>query len=99
MNNILEATFSKPIKKLFFVGIGGSSMSGLAGIAKEQGFEVEGSDMVESPYTERLIKSGIPVHIGHTDHNIPEGTDLVIYSAAIHADNPDMQRAEELCIP
>lgn len=99
VKNILEQEFNRPIQKIFFIGIGGSSMSGLAGIAKDQGFTVEGSDMVESTYTDKLTKNGIPVHSGHNDHNIPEDTDLVVYSAAIHADNPDMVRADELGIP
>ncbi len=99
MKDILEKEFDRPIQKIFFIGIGGSSMSGLAGIAQAQGFTVEGSDMVSSPYTEKLNELGIKVHIGHNTHNIPDDTDLVVFSAAIHAENPDMVRADELGIP
>jgi UDP-N-acetylmuramate--alanine ligase len=95
----LEKRFHKPIHKLFFIGIGGSSMSGLAGIALDQGFEVEGSDMVESSYTGKLKDRHVIIHIGHSKTNIPDDTDLVVFSAAIHPDNPDMVRARELNIP
>lgn len=74
-------------------------MSGLAKIAQSQGFEVEGSDMVASGYTDKLIERGIPVHIGHHKRNVPDDTDLIVFSAAIHEDNPEMTRARELGIP
>lgn len=99
MKEILKAKYNKSIDKLFFIGIGGSSMSGLASIALKQDFKVEGSDMVSSSYTDKLQSLGVEVHIGHNYHNIPEDTDLVVYSAAIHDDNPDMQRARDLNLP
>lgn len=74
-------------------------MSGLAEIALEQGFVVEGSDMVRSNHTAELISRGAVVHIGHDLNNIPDDTDMVIYSAAINDKNPDMIRAKELNIP
>src|SRR5665647_1778705 len=86
----LEKKFNKPIHKLFFIGIGGSSMSGLATMSLSQGFSIEGSDMITSAYIEKLEGLGIPVHIGHDYNNIPLDTDCVIYSAAIHEANPDM---------
>lgn len=95
----LEKRFGRPVNKLFFIGIGGSSMSGLAGIALDQGFQVEGSDMVESSYTGKLKARHVIIHIGHKYENIPEDTDLVVFSAAIHEDNPDMIRAKDLGIP
>jgi UDP-N-acetylmuramate--alanine ligase len=95
----LEKKYNRPVNKLFFIGIGGSSMSGLAGIALDQGFQVEGSDMVESSYTGKLKARNVKIHIGHQYDNIPEDTDLAVYSAAIHEDNPDMVRARDLGIP
>ncbi|MGL4283361.1 UDP-N-acetylmuramate--L-alanine ligase [Eubacterium aggregans] len=99
MKKELEKTFHKPINKLFFIGIGGSSMSGLAGMALDQGLSVEGSDMVESSYTGKLKERDVIIHIGHNYQNIPEDTDLVVYSAAINDDNPDMVRATDLGLP
>lgn len=99
MKEFLQKTYNRPIEKIFFIGIGGSSMSGLAGIALDQGFAVEGSDMIESAYTGKLKERGVTIHIGHAYDNIPEDTDMVVYSAAIHADNPDMVRAKDLNLP
>lgn len=95
----LKKTFNRPITKLFFIGIGGSSMSGLATMSLAEGFEVEGSDMVASAYTEKLEGLGLTIHIGHHYDNIPLDTDCVVYSAAIHDDNPDMKRAHDLGLP
>ncbi|WKY47351.1 UDP-N-acetylmuramate--L-alanine ligase [Eubacteriaceae bacterium ES3] len=95
----LEKACNRPVHKLFFIGIGGSSMSGLATMSLTEGFTVEGSDMVSSGYTEKLENLGVTVHIGHDYNNIPADTDCVIYSAAIHEDNPDMVRATDLGLP
>ncbi|MEG0508389.1 MAG: UDP-N-acetylmuramate--L-alanine ligase [Eubacterium sp.] len=99
MKKLLTKKFNRPIEKIFFIGIGGSSMSGLAGIALSQNFKVEGSDMIESSYTDKLKQNNVIIHIGHNYNNIPEDTDLVVYSAAIHANNPDMVRAKDLDLP
>ena len=99
MKSQLEKKFNQPINKLFFIGIGGSSMSGLASMALSQGFTIEGSDMVTSSYVEKLESMGVKVHIGHNYENIPTDTDCVVYSAAIHEDNPDMIKATDLNIP
>lgn len=95
----LEKKYNKPINKIFFIGIGGSSMSGLATMALSEGFVIEGSDMVPSPYTEKLKTLDVKIHIGHAYDNIPKDTDCVIYSAAIHDDNPDMIKATDLGLP
>jgi UDP-N-acetylmuramate--alanine ligase len=95
----LEKTCNRPVHKLFFIGIGGSSMSGLATMSLHEGFSVEGSDMVASGYTEKLESLGVTVHIGHDYNNIPADTDCVVYSAAIHDDNPDMVKATDLGLP
>ena len=71
-------------------------MSGLASIALEQGFIVEGSDMIESSFTKKLEDKNVKIHIGHDYDNIPLDVDLVIYSAAIHPNNPDRQKANDL---
>ncbi|MBQ7061046.1 MAG: UDP-N-acetylmuramate--L-alanine ligase [Clostridia bacterium] len=84
--------------RVHFIGIGGCSMNGLAQILMDRGFEVQGSDRTTSPFTDRLAEVGIPVFIGHDPKNV-EGCDTVVYSAAIHEDNPERMRAKELGIP
>ena len=86
------------VKKIHLIGIGGCSMNGLAQIFRARGFEVKGSDKAVSPFTERLGELGIPVTIGQKAENV-EGSDLVVYSAAIKPDNPERARARELGIP
>ncbi|MFR2149398.1 MAG: UDP-N-acetylmuramate--L-alanine ligase [Christensenellales bacterium] len=80
------------------IGIGGSSMSGLAGMLVKLGVRVTGSDSARSYTTDALEQSGIHVFIGQRAENV-DGADLVIYSAAIAKDNPERMRAEELGIP
>lgn len=99
LRNALSELYNKRIQHLFFVGIGGSSMSGLAEIAKMLGFDVCGSDMCDSFYTNRLRINGIFVAIGHQVKNLPSDTDLLVYSAAIQDDNPERVHAKELGIP
>ncbi len=87
------------IKKIYFIGIGGTSMSGLAMMSLANGFEVSGSDMRPCVYTDKLKAKGIEVFIGHNADNVPEDADLVVYSSAIHLDNPEITRAQNLNIP
>lgn len=86
------------IKNIHLIGIGGCSMNGLAQILRARGYNVKGSDSAESPFTERLKELGVPVAIGQKAENV-EGSDLVIYSAAIKPENPERVRARELGIP
>ena len=81
-------------KKLHFIGIGGISMSGLAEIIFNKGYKVTGSDMKHSLTTDHLEEIGIPVYYGHNATNIEEDVDLIIYTAAIHEDNPEIQEAK-----
>jgi UDP-N-acetylmuramate--alanine ligase len=76
-------------RRLWFVGIGGAGMSGLALVAREWGAEVAGSDRARSSYVERLEAAGIPVAIGHDAANVPEGAEVVV-SSAIAPDNPEV---------
>ncbi len=85
-------------KHIHFVGIGGISMSGLAILLKSQGHEVSGSDIKESNLTDKLKSHGITVYIGHSPSNIT-GSDLVVYTAAVKLDNPELASAKELGIP
>lgn len=85
-------------KKIHLVGIGGTSMNGLALMFREKGFSVQGSDGTTSPFTKRLEELGIPVMIGHSADNLGDA-DLLIYSAAIKPGNVERAEARRRGIP
>ncbi len=95
--NELNETLGR-VTKLHFIGIGGISMSSLAMIAKARGFEVTGSDRQRSEATEKLEAAGIKVIYAHEADNV-EGCDAIVFTAAVHDDNPEMARAIELGLP
>lgn len=90
--------FNKP-EHIHFIGIGGISMSGLAEILLGAGFPVSGSDMKPSPLTKQLEEKGAKVFYGQCAENISADYDCVVYTAAIHADNPEFARCVELELP
>ncbi len=90
--------FRKPIH-IHFIGIGGISMSGLAEIVLKEGFSVSGSDNKASDLTERLKAHGARILIGQRAENITDDIDLVVYTAAIHPDNPEWSAAQAAGIP
>ena len=90
--------FKKPIH-VHFIGIGGISMSGLAEILLEEHFTISGSDMNESDMTKKLSSLGANVMIGQKASNITDDIDLVVYTAAIHEDNPELKAVREHQIP
>ena len=85
-------------KRIFLIGIGGSSMSGLAEMLIDQGYQVSGSDRDEGYLIGEVRRKGAEVFIGHRAENV-RGADLVVFSAAIHPENPERQEAERLGIP
>ena len=85
-------------KKIHMIGIGGVSMSGIAEILNHLGFSVTGSDAASSEYTERLIEHGIQVNIGH-ELNLVSQADLVVYTAAIPPEDPELVQAKKSFIP
>lgn len=87
------------IKKTYFIGIGGIGMSALAQMMKHDGVKISGSDRAESPVTEMLEKKGIRVVIGQKAENVPEDAEIVVYSDAVPAENPESVRAKKLGIP
>ena len=93
-----QINFKKPIH-IHFIGIGGISMSGLAEILLEEHFTISGSDSQKSPLTEKLTNAGAKIFYGQRASNIEEGTDLVVYTAAIHEDNPELAAAKAAGIP
>ena len=94
----MEIDFNKS-QHVYFMGIGGISMSGLAGILLSRGFKVSGSDRAPSELTDMLEKEGATVNIGQRASNIKDDIDLVVYTAAIHQDNPEFIRCKELNLP
>lgn len=90
--------FQNPVH-VHFIGIGGISMSGLAEVLLDRGFRVSGSDRSRSPLTDRLEEQGAAIFYGQRASNIKEGTDLVVYTAAIHPDNPEYKAAVDAGIP
>ncbi|HEX9061667.1 MAG TPA: Mur ligase domain-containing protein, partial [Clostridia bacterium] len=89
---------SPEIKKIHFIGIGGISMSGLAEILSSMGYQISGSDIKPSNITEKLQGMGAQIYIGHSRNNI-KNPDLVIYTAAVKEDNPELIAAKDLNIP
>lgn len=77
---------------IHFIGIGGISMSGLAVILLQRGYKVSGSDRQKTHITDKLEKLGATVYEGHNAENIM-GADLVVHTAAVHMDNPEIQEA------
>ncbi len=81
------------IKELFFVGIGGSGMSGIAEILHNLGYKISGSDIKESEVTRRLEEMGVRISYGHSPDNI--GTaNVVVISSAVGSDNPEVIEAK-----
>ena len=85
-------------KNIHMIGIGGISMSGIAAILQNWGFNVTGSDTSDSEAVQLLLKKGIKVVIGHSIEDVA-GSDLVVYSAAIKQDDPEILEAKRLNIP
>lgn len=85
-------------RRIHFIGIGGSGMSGLARIALADGIEVSGSDSKESTVLTALTALGARIFHSHSAENL-DGVDIVIYSTAIAATNPEMRAAVERGIP
>ncbi|PKL89229.1 MAG: UDP-N-acetylmuramate--L-alanine ligase [Ignavibacteriae bacterium HGW-Ignavibacteriae-2] len=90
--------FQQVIKKIHFVGIGGIGMSGIAEILLNQGFEISGSDLMESEVTDHLKSLGITIYKGHSPENLKDA-DVLVYSSAVNLANPEVKEASERKIP
>ncbi len=86
------------VKRIHFVGIGGSGMSGIAEVFANLGYTVTGSDIADSAVVRRLRGLGIRIVIGHAAQNV-ESADAVVVSSAVKPDNPEAARAREAHIP
>jgi UDP-N-acetylmuramate--alanine ligase len=86
------------VKRVHFVGIGGSGMSGIAEVMLNLGFEVTGSDLADGAGTRRLRTLGADIRIGHDGSNVSTA-DAVVTSTAVKADNPEVAAARARRIP
>lgn len=96
MNEISKVL--QTVKTIHFIGIGGSGMCPLAEILHSKGYTLQGSDNNESSIVDRIRKMGIKVMMGQRAENI-EGAEMVVYSAAISKENPELKAALESGIP
>ena len=90
----MDKTTLSTINKAHFIGIGGISMSGLAQILHCGGVKVTGSDISESELISHLRSKGIKISIGHSGGNVEADSSLVIYTAAVREDNPEIAAAK-----
>lgn len=86
------------IRKIHFIGIGGSGMSGIAEVLLNLGYQVSGSDLSDSATLRRLASLGIETHVGHVASNVKDA-DAVVTSTAVKSDNPEVLAARERHIP
>ena len=86
------------IRKIHFIGIGGSGMSGIAEVLLNLGYAISGSDLSDSATLSRLAGLGIQTHVGHSADNVRDA-DAVVTSTAVKADNPEVLAARERHIP
>lgn len=93
-----QIDFHKPLH-VHFIGIGGISMSGLAEVLLGENFTISGSDAKESPLTKALEAKGVTVYYGQRASNISDNVEVVVYTAAIHPDNPEFACAKEKGLP
>ncbi len=95
---LIEIPEMRRIQHLHFVGIGGSGMCGIAEVMSNQGYRVSGSDIAQSPVTQRLQDIGIEIFIGHDSRNIAHA-DVIVVSSAIDRSNPEIKAALKARLP
>ena len=86
------------VRHIHFVGIGGAGMSGIAEVLHNLGYVVSGTDLNESNTTRHLLNVGIKINLGHHERYV-NGSDVVVYSSAVPAENPELQSARQKRIP
>ena len=94
----MEDKIIEGVKRIHMIGIGGSGMCPIAEILHSKGYILTGSDNNESDPLKRIKALGIKVFMGHNPENV-DGAELVVYSAAISKDNPELVAADKLGIP
>src|SRR5262245_25463570 len=83
---------------IHFVGIGGIGMSGIAEVLLTLGYRVSGSDLKESPTTQRLAGLGAEIYVGHHKDHV-QGVSVVVVSSAVRPTNPEIAAAHERGVP
>lgn len=86
------------IRRIHFVGIGGTGMCGIAEVLANQGYQVSGSDLSEGDSTRRLERLGCRIFMGHAAGNV-EGAQVIVVSTAVSPTNPEVVAAKENGIP
>jgi UDP-N-acetylmuramate--alanine ligase len=86
-------------RSIHFIGAGGCGMSGIAEFVLNEGGAVSGSDVKAGAATDRLARLGAAIRIGHEAGNIPHEADLVVHSAAVKDENPEMVEARRRGLP
>lgn len=95
---IRQQTLLRSVKRVHFVGIGGSGMSPLAEILHSRGYYITGSDINESDNIERMRSLGIPVTLSQQKENVGDA-ELVVYTSAVNPHNPELTEAAARDIP
>jgi len=85
-------------RRIHFIGIGGTGMSGLAEVLLNMGYQVSGSDLRASEATDRIVQGGGRVFVGHDPANV-EGAQVVVFSTAVREDNPELAAARAAQVP
>src|ERR1051325_6749905 len=83
------------MQHVHFIGIGGAGTSALAEVLLASGVRVSGSDATVSTKTDALRELGATIHEGHAPSHISDDVDLVVYSSAVHRDNPELAEARQ----
>ncbi|MBN1441230.1 MAG: UDP-N-acetylmuramate--L-alanine ligase, partial [Planctomycetes bacterium] len=91
--SMLEGRDPLQFKRVHIVGLAGSGCSGLASMLRAKGSTITGSDKDDSPVLAKFRRSGVECWVGHSDRNISPETDLVLISAAVPRDNPEVRAA------
>ena len=99
---VLRTPFESPqmrkVKRIFFIGIGGAGMGGIAEVLLNEGYDIAGSDIQQGAMTDRLSKLGADIMIGHKAENV-NNADVVVVSSAIDESNPEVITARQARIP
>ncbi|APV36759.1 MULTISPECIES: UDP-N-acetylmuramate--L-alanine ligase [Acinetobacter] len=95
---LIKVPEMRRIKHIYFVGIGGAGMCGIAEVLKNQGYKISGSDIKASKTTAQLEEKGVKVYIGHSAENL-KAVDVLVVSTAIDQENPEIKAAMEQRIP
>jgi UDP-N-acetylmuramate--alanine ligase len=90
--------FRGRVRHVHFIGVGGIGMSGLAEILRTLEFDVSGSDLREGENTRNLQRLGVRIDVGHRAQNV-HGADVVVFTSAVSADNPELHEARLRGIP